>query len=109
MLYWILNQMWLRKWLYLYPIKIMSAYFGKSIMVCQLFNQKYLQSGQIYIPTIELESFVYYIIIQLTNYKIWLYYIFYSCLFWIENRSDPHLYSSNMRSIIIFNNIILKM
>jgi hypothetical protein len=37
----------------------MLAYFGNSILICQLFNQKYKQSGQIY-ASMEHQTIVYY-------------------------------------------------
>jgi hypothetical protein len=52
---------WIWKWIYLYPNKIMFAYFSSFIPKFQLFNQKSNKSGKNVFSMIELEIILYYI------------------------------------------------
>jgi hypothetical protein len=52
---------------------------------------------------IEPQTIVYYIIIQLTQYKIWVYYFVIRICFVLIKTSDSYL--SNILSVFVFDNI----
>jgi hypothetical protein len=90
---WILNQIWLWEWLYSYSTKIMSAYFLVNLSWYANYSTKKILTkwSHLYISTIELESFVYYIILSLINYKIRFYYFIMFCLFWIFRENTKNI------------------